>query len=366
MTVNVSALRAGRRQIKCLVWDLDETLWTGTLLEGDAVSVRPQAAVAIRELDRRGILHSIASRNEGAAASAVLKREGLEEYFVHPQITWSPKSRSVAQIAQHLNIGLDAIAFVDDQAFERDEVAAVHPEVLCLSAEEIDTIIDRLEFVPVVISDDAKLRRKRYFAEADRKSAEEAFDGTPQEFLGTLDLVCTIRRACLADLDRALELTLRTHQLNSTGFTCSREELAEMFVSSSVECLTATLEDRYGDYGAVGLSVTTLTSELAVLRLLLTSCRVISRGVGTLMLNHVMRRAQASGRALQAQFIPTERNRMMRVTFAFAGFREVARRGEVCVLAHDLVSIPTPPAYCTLLTDADEPADTSESGGRPQ
>src|SRR4051794_38685076 len=103
-----------RGAVKCVVWDLDGTVWDGTLLEGDEVRVRPSVVEAIETLSDRGVLNSIASRNDHDLAKAKLAEAGIEDHFVYPQINWQPKSKSIAEIAERLNIGIDALAFVDD------------------------------------------------------------------------------------------------------------------------------------------------------------------------------------------------------------------------------------------------------------
>ena len=116
------------RAVKVLVWDLDETLWSGTLIEGDDVRPRPGVPETLEALDSRGILHSIASKNDPDMALARLRELGLHDYFLYPQIGWSTKSSGIRKIAESINVGLDAIAFIDDQPFERDEVAHALPE----------------------------------------------------------------------------------------------------------------------------------------------------------------------------------------------------------------------------------------------
>ncbi len=117
-----------------MVWDLDNTVWDGILLEDAEVTLRPHVVQILQTLDERGILHSIASRNDHDVAMAKLKEFGIAEYFLYPQINWNSKAASIAQIAQDLNIGLDAVAFVDDQPFEREEVAFTHDKVLCVDS----------------------------------------------------------------------------------------------------------------------------------------------------------------------------------------------------------------------------------------
>ncbi|MFP3941002.1 MAG: HAD-IIIC family phosphatase, partial [Thermoanaerobaculia bacterium] len=207
--------------VKVLVWDLDETLWAGTLLEGDDVRLRPGVREALEELDRRGVLHSVASRNDREAALEALRRLGVEEYFLYPQIHWGAKSQSVQAISKALNLGLNAIAFIDDQEFEAEEVRHVHPSVLTLHADEVGSLLDRPELTPRFITDESRLRRHMYRAEMKRKEIEQDHDGPQEEFLASLDMRFTVAPAAEVDLQRAEELTVRTNQLNATGYTYS-------------------------------------------------------------------------------------------------------------------------------------------------
>src|SRR5947199_5602317 len=95
------------KNIKCVVWDLDHTLWDGILLEDGDVSLKPGVVTIIKALDARGILHSIASRNDQTTAEQKLQQFGLYEYFLFPQINWNAKSASLQEIAKELNLGLD-------------------------------------------------------------------------------------------------------------------------------------------------------------------------------------------------------------------------------------------------------------------
>ncbi len=159
--------------IKCVVWDLDHTVWDGILLEDGEVRLRPGVREAIETLDGRGILHSIASRNDRSTALAKLRELGLLEYFLYPQIHWNPKSGSVAQIAKDLNLALDAFGFIDDQPHERDEVAFSLPQVLCLDASEVDRLVEMPELTPRFITEDSRRRRRMYQADIERNQAEE-------------------------------------------------------------------------------------------------------------------------------------------------------------------------------------------------
>jgi FkbH-like protein len=337
-----------RGRIKCVVWDLDNTLWDGTLLEGGEVTVRPEVVAEIRRLDDNGILHSIASKNDYDAAMARLRAEGLDEYFLYPQINWNPKSSSIEQIAKSINIGIDAIAFVDDQPFERAEVEHAHSSVITVDALEVDTVLKNPAFEPRFVTDESKLRRLMYRGDVERNREEQEYRGTSEEFLATLDIRFTIRQAQREDLRRAEELTVRTNQLNSTGRTYSYEELDELRQSPDHVLLVASLTDRYGSYGTIGLALAERGRPAWHLRMLLMSCRVMARGVGTVLLNHLMSLAKQDGAVLRADFVETGRNRVMYVTFAFAGFTEVERDGAQLVLESDLERIQGWPDYLTV------------------
>ncbi len=359
--------RAKAKSIKCVVWDLDDTLWHGVLLEDPRVNLRPGIVKIIRTLDERGILQSIASRNDHAHALAQLRAAGLDACFLYPQINWNAKSASIQAIAQALNIGLDTLAFIDDQAFERDEVASACPQVLCLDAAEIETLLDRPAFTPRFITEDSRRRRLMVLSNIEREQAEVAFAGLSAEFLATLGMVCTIEPAAESDLRRAEELTLRTNQLNSTGYTYDYDELNAFRQSPDHLLLIAGLDDKYGTYGRVGLALVDCQPEIWTLKLLLMSCRVMSRGVGNILLAHIMRRAKTAGARLRAEFVANDRNRQMLITYRFAGFREVRQDADMSILEHDLSQIPPDPSYVQLLTPATAgvPKLTVSATGQP-
>jgi len=344
----VAEKKAKPQSIKCLVWDLDNTVWDGILLEDPSVTLRPGVADTLRELDERGILHSIASRNDRELAMAKLAELGLADYFLYPQIHWNAKSASIAQIAQDINIGLDAIAFIDDQPFEREEVAFTHDQVLCLDSAHLDDLLERPEFSPRFITEDSKLRRKMYMADVQRNRMEADYAGPKEEFLATLGMVFTIAPCREEDLKRAEELTVRTNQLNATGYTYSYEELDELRRSPRHGLLIASLEDRHGTYGKIGLALIEKGEGVWTLKLLLMSCRVMSKGVGTLLLHHLLRMAKNAGVRLRAEFISNDRNRQMLITYKFAGFKEVERNGELLIFENDYSAIQGPPGYVEL------------------
>lgn len=331
--------------IKCLVWDLDNTLWNGVLLEGDCVSLRDSVVSIIETLDSRGILQSIASKNDHEKAMETLQEFGLKEYFLYPQINWNSKASSIQKIAKLINIGTDAIAFIDDQLFELEEVSFSLPEVLCINTANLEQLLDMPEVNPRFITEDSKKRRLMYVSDIERKKAEDEFIGPQEEFLATLNMHFTISSAKEEDLQRAEELTVRTNQLNTTGYTYSYDELDQFRQSENHKLLITSLDDKYGSYGKIGLALVECQESLWTIKLLLMSCRVMSRGVGTTLLNYLMSLAKDNNARLCAEFVSNNRNRMMYIAYKFAGFKEIEKRGELVILENDLARIQPFPEY---------------------
>ncbi|GAA3437542.1 HAD-IIIC family phosphatase [Kutzneria kofuensis] len=336
--------------VKCLVWDLDDTLWDGVVLEGDDPDPFPVAVSTLHTLDQRGILHAVASRGEPEIAAAHLAARGLADMFSVVQVNWGAKSDSVRMVADALNIGLDTVAFVDNDPLERAEVAQALPMVRCYPAAEIARLPRLAEFQPEFVTAESRQRRHMYRVEAARKQAEQRHSGPSAEFLASLELEMTVRRAGEEDLVRAHELTLRTHQLNTTGWTADLAELRRLSRSPAHEVLVASLRDRFGPYGTIGLAVSEIGDGRSVLKLLLMSCRVMSRGVGALLLNHVVTRALAAGRRPMAEFVSTEVNRIMLVTLRFGGFEVTDRDGDRLLLGYAGDQPPAQPEHVRLLS----------------
>lgn len=323
------------RLIKCVVWDLDNTIWEGTLLEGDELKIRDGIQEILEDLDGRGILHSVASRNDFDSAWRRLEDFGIADWFVCPEISFGAKPQALERITRRLNIGIDTLLFVDDDPLERAAVASALPTVRVVDAADSLTLPRRADLTPEVVSADARNRRRFYQAAELRAAHEAEFDGPPHELLATLNLDYHIRRAEADDLLRARELTLRTNQLNSTGVPYSLDELNAVHVAPDSELLVMELSDRFGSYGTVGLAVVDTAVDVWRVRLLLTSCRVMSRGAGAVLLTHIIQRAYDVGAHCEADFVPTGHNRLIYAMLKMADFVEVSQDGDHMVLTHD-------------------------------
>ena len=303
---------------KVVVWDLDETFWTGTLAEDGAAGVtpRPEAVAAIKALDARGVLQSIASKNNLDEAMAALEGFGLADYFLHPQVHWAPKSGSVAEIARRLDLGLDSFVFVDDQPFERAEVQASHGAVRVLAHTEVGSMLEHPWFDLPATPESAK-RRSMYREEAQRSAA---FEAAPTDYLGFLrgsGLSLDIRALTGGDVERVHELSQRTNQLNFTGAKLTKDEV-EAFGDGA---MTLRCADRFGDYGLIGFAALDLKAGL--LAQFFMSCRVQRKRVEHAAFAQMARALTAAGHNdFRVVFNPTARNKAGAEILKELGFEE--------------------------------------------
>jgi len=308
---------------KCVVWDLDNTVWDGVCLEGP-VSLRSGVAAVIRELDRRGILHSVASRGDVQTATDTLREVGLAPYFLVPQICWLPKSQSIVRISKELGLALDSMAFVDDEPFEREQVAFMLPDVVTIDARDADGLPDRPEFNPGTGTAESRQRRRLYQEELTRRSTEVQFDSR-EAFLSACAMRLRIRPVEEDDVPRVLELMTRTHQLNTTGRRVEREELQRILrdPGGPTRAFVAELEDRFGPYGCIGTAMVSVAGPTVRLVYLAISCRVMGRGIERSVVSWLARQGLGAGATtFEAEFRDTGKNRMMRALYQMMELRE--------------------------------------------
>lgn len=270
--------------LKCVAWDLDNTLWHGVIGDDGAenVQINPQALELIKQLDERGILQTIASKNNHDVAWAKIAEMGLSEMFLYPSINWNPKSKNIQKIADALNIGVDTFALIDDSPFERAEVSSTLPQVRVYDAVEIPTLLDRPEF-EVPISEESKHRRQSYLTEAKRIQLSENYGGKKGDYISFLracELEMTIFTP-VRDLERTrcLELLLRSNQYNVSGNRYTQDDFQQLLASKNYKCLAFKVKDRFGDYGIVGFASFETSRHDLVLKDFVMSCRVAMKHI---------------------------------------------------------------------------------------
>ena len=341
-------------KVKCVAWDLDDTLWEGVLLEAgeDGCRARDEAVALVKELDERGILQTVVSKNDHEHAWALVERLGLAEYFLYPAINWGSKSENLRQVAKRLNIGLDTFALIDDSAFERAEVEAALPMVRVYSEGELAALLGRPEF-DVPVTEMSRARRRSYLAEIERERAHESFGGDYLDFLRTTGMTMRVFvPRSEAEIARCVELVQRSNQLNLSTRRYSREEIEELLASEAMLCVAVECEDRFGRYGIVGFAVVDERGEVPVVADYVLSCRVAQKRVEHTFFGWLASRERSRGAAvLRAELVRTERNTPLVRVFEDLPFRLVVEEGPRRTLEWDLAEEPEPQDVIALTVD---------------
>ena len=322
-------------KVKCVAWDLDNTMWKGILVEDgpEALQVNPAAVEVVRRLDARGILNTIASKNDHAPAWAKLTELGIQDYFVSPAINWGRKSANLRQIAEDLNFNVDTFAFVDDSAFERSEVASELPQVRVFADTDISTLLERPEF-DVPVSEESKQRRFSYLAEDKRKEIAASYGDNYDAFLESCGMrTLLFRPEEPQQRERSLELIQRSNQLNLSTRRYTAEEFGALLDDPRVLSLAWSCRDRHGDYGSVGFLSVSLHGEPPVLRDLVISCRIAKKKVENALFGWIAEELRAKGHdRLHAWYKRTARNHVLLEALQEVGFQPVGERDSVTVL----------------------------------
>jgi len=320
-TLPASQITASK--VKCVIWDLDCTAWDGILgeQEADKIALRPDVVRTMWALDERGILQSIASKNDYTVAWQVLDRLGVAELFLYPQINWSPKSTNIRRIVDALNIGMDSCAFIDDSPFERAEVTHELPEIRVFSDSDVTKLLNRTEFdVPVTAV--SKQRRSYYTSESQRKDQALEYGDRYEAFLKACRMEATLFVPTEGEhVERCLELLQRSNQLNLSTHRYSSEEFADMLNRPEALCICTSCRDRFGEHGIVGFASLIGSKERLVLKDFVLSCRVAQKKVENAWFGWLMNAAVLAGyQTVYAPYVKTMRNSVLLNAFVEVGF----------------------------------------------
>lgn len=267
-----------QNKVKCVVWDLDNTLWNGIFLEKDGdVEIRQEIKDTILKLDSLGILNSISSKNSFEYVQEILKEKGLWEYFLVPKINWNSKSTNIRDIAKELNIGLDTILFVDDNPYERSEVSASIPEVEVVDEFYFPSGLVSPRF-QLIATDESKNRRELYVTEFRRKEFAMMFNDDLVSFLYDCNMEMEVAVPNSEDeKTRAKELIQRTNQLNLSNNRYSDEEFKFLLRNKELRNYIFNVSDKFGQYGIVGFISFKHVSNTVHIYDLVISCRVVQK-----------------------------------------------------------------------------------------
>ncbi|MBU3998825.1 MAG: HAD-IIIC family phosphatase, partial [Gammaproteobacteria bacterium] len=327
---------------KCLVVDLDNTLWGGVLGEDGIDGIQlganyPGSAFvefqrAILDLYRRGVILAVASKNNPADVEAVFSNHRFmmirKAHFSELQIHWNPKSDSIQTIAARLNIGLEHMVFVDDNPAECEQVRRELPMVTVIELPPrpelyVQTLCSQGWFDTLGQSDEDRRRGQLYQQRAMAESARSASTSL-EDYYRDLDMQLTLASVDSRSRTRAAQLTQKTNQFNVTTVRYSEAELDARLGDPDHLLVTVGVLDRFGDNGIVGLMMARADASRLAIDTFLLSCRVIGRTVETAMLAYLCEAARQRGLSkLCGHVVPTEKNVPARDLFEKHGFRKL-------------------------------------------
>lgn len=319
-------------KVKCVAWDLDNTMWKGVLIDKgkDNITIPQEHLELIRKLDERGIIQTVVSKNDHFEAWSVLERHGLADYFIYPAINWAPKSSNLKQIAKRININLDTFALIDDSTFERAEVQASLPQVRLYSEQEIARILGYSEF-DVPVTEASRQRRKSYLMQVQREKVQEQYSGDYKAFLKDCQMhlrIFTPRQE--KHVNRCLELVQRSNQLNLSTKRYTEEEFRELLGADGMLCVALHCSDRFGDYGIIGFASVDERGKAPRLKDFVISCRVAQKMVEHTFIEWLGAKEREKGfSALEASLVRTKKNGPLVKVFDEMPFVKNENGGEV-------------------------------------
>ena len=337
------------RSKKCLVLDLDNTLWGGVIGDDGLQNLvlgrdHPLGEAFqnfqryVKQLQRRGVILAVCSKNDAANAmegfshpDSVLKLEDFSAF----KANWNPKHENIREIALELNIGLDSMVFVDDNPAERALVAAQLPEVAVPDVgSEVWNFALALEQgryfeAERVVADDLK-RSEFYSSNAQRNLHQTGF-ADYGEFLESLEMTAEIGPFQPVYLERIAQLINKTNQFNLTTRRYTSSEVEALARDREAITLYGRLADRFGDNGLVSVIVARVAGGIAEIDLWLMSCRVLKREMELAMFDALVEECQARGvRRLTGVYIPSKKNAMVAGHYAGLGFVAGGEEGRFC------------------------------------
>ncbi|MFI5777657.1 HAD-IIIC family phosphatase [Nocardia sp. NPDC051570] len=323
---------------RCVVLDLDGTLWGGILgedgIDGIRIGTGPEGeAFAVfqrylKSLTERGVLLAVASKNDrDLALKAIAEAPGMAlgvDDFTHIVADWRPKSEQLQEISEKVRLGLGSFVFVDDNRAECAQVAAAHPEVRTLtlpaSPAKFPATLAALPWLhPGALSEEDFARQRSYQALA---AAEESAQGRSlEEFLASLAMEAVVEPINSTTIDRAAQLVAKTNQFNLTTRRHTQTQVLKISEDPQWFAATLRLRDRFADHGIIGVLLAEDGGGVAEIDTLLLSCRVIGRGAEDSLLAAVSEWALARGCSrLVGRYLPTPRNGLVREVYSTRGF----------------------------------------------
>ena len=267
---------------KLIIWDLDDTFWSGNLSEGDVV-LKPEAIALVRELTTKGIMNSICSKNNFEDVKNKFIDLGLKDVwdlFVFVSIDWTPKGERIQNIIKSMNLRNENVIFIDDNVSNINEAKFYSPNIMSATPEFINKIAEELYLVNDYDFEHTRLKQYKILEE---KSHQIAQASSNEDFLRSSKIKICIKKDCLNNLERIKKLITRTNQLNFTKF---RDENLEDTIKNN-DCAYIIAEDKFGNYGICGFYA--LNKKENKLVHFLFSCRIMNMGIEQFVYDYLRR-----------------------------------------------------------------------------
>lgn len=324
---------------KCLVLDLDNTLWGGVIGEDgiDSINLGPdpkgrpyfEFQKYILSLFDKGVILAVNSKNNLNDALEVFRKHPYsilkEEHFASLQINWNDKISNMKAITDELNIGLDSIVYIDDDKLNREIIREALPEVLVVELPEDQSLYPTIlmeinDFNTLQIVEEDKLKGKIYAEQRTRKEFEKtATDMT--EYLKGLMTIVTIEKANSFNIPRISQLTQKTNQFNMTTRRYTEEDIKGFSSNQNFIVFCSKAADKFGDNGIVGAAIIEKGKEQWRIDTFLLSCRVIGRKIEESMLAYILSEAKnRNANTVLGEFIPTKKNAPAKPFYQESGF----------------------------------------------
>ena len=325
------------RILKLVIWDLDETLLTGILEEGDE-EINPSAGEVMRLLGERGILQALATQNPPDVIPAAVQKFGWSDFFVQVEADLGPKAKKVRRILDALGVNPLDTAFVDEDPFERGSIAA---QISGVSTWSITDLEAYLRGDSSIVTEEGR-RRPQMYREQQARTRDEDEASDYDDFLRSCDIRLTIRPYYSADAERAEELLTRTHRMN-LGVLPVDEAIARLSRPGEHHVVVAEMKDIYGDMGRCGIVHLRPDGDgEAIIESLAISCRTRARGLSLAMLVGLLSHANAQFEKYRCRYVFNGSNRPLRMLLMGAGFKPQPDTDELVLDADRLVSMELP------------------------
>ena len=317
-------------KIKLVIWDLDNTLWNGTVYYQDKnnIKLKPGTKEALKELSKRNIKNTICSKNYYEDVEVMLEKFEIKKFFDSAEVNWGLKSDNIKKLIKKYNVLPNEVCFVDDDAFQRAEVLSQLPEIKAIELGDPLDILNLHEFKLENETEEDKERVKILKEQRNREEAEKNHKGDYKEFLKGCNINMTIRSVEEKDWERVVQLFNRTNEMNTTGNRYELEKLKKQYDNGEIEIYVSELTDKFGDYGLIAeCIVDTRTKDWEIMDLTV-SCRTMGRGIGSALLIAIMYYAvERKAKTIRGILREIESNWRMKPLYIKRGFKVIKKEG---------------------------------------